>query len=72
MTTTELIALLKRVEHGASGRSREISLMLDDNFVSSPNIEIYSTGDGCAGAELCLEITANERRRVKPKNERHG
>lgn len=60
MTTTELIKLLRTVEHGASGRSREISFIVQDIesvFYSDPTIEINSTGDGCAGAELCLKLT---------------
>lgn len=56
MTTTELIDLLKKLEHGASGRSREISIIIQDRFISSPPIRFRSSGDGCAGAELCLEI----------------
>lgn len=56
MKTTELIELLKKVEFGASGRAREISFILDGNFIAEPNIKIYSSGDGCAGAELTLEI----------------
>jgi hypothetical protein len=60
MTTTELIKLLSRVEHGASGRPREISFRLKNCKkvnVFEPTIEIDSTGDGCAGAELTLRIT---------------
>lgn len=69
MTTTQLIELLKSVEFGASGRSREISFSIpfsieehadhepgDDIYVSSPNIKIYGIGDGTAGAELTLQL----------------
>lgn len=63
MTTTELIKLLQRVEHGASGRPREIRIyekapdeILEDIMVDSERLEILSTGDGIAGAELSLII----------------
>ena len=60
MNTTEMIELLKSVEKGASGRSREISFeippALKDAYIHEPDITIGSTGDGCAGAELCLRI----------------
>ena len=55
-TTTELIKLLKYVEFGASGRTRVISLRIGEEFISEPEITLCSTGDGCAGAEVCLEI----------------
>ena len=61
MTTTELIDVLQRLEKGASGRSREISFQLGKDikskFISSPNIEVDSTGDGVAGAQITLKIT---------------
>mgnify|MGYP000385942443 CR=1 FL=1 len=56
MTTTELIKLLQSVEFGASGRSREISFYVGEEFIFEPEIKISSTGDGCAGADLCLKI----------------
>ena len=61
MTTTELIELLKNVEKGASGRSREISFYCRDKygetiFISTPQISFSSSGDGVAGAELSLLI----------------
>lgn len=56
MTTTELINLLKSREFGASGRSREISFRIGKRYIFEPNITINSTGDGIAGAEICLEI----------------
>ena len=56
MTTTELIELLKSVEKGASGRSREISFTIGDEYIIEPNIKISSTGDVICGAELGLEI----------------
>lgn len=58
MTTTELIKLLQKVEFAASGRPRNITFwkngkkLIDDK----DNLIISSTGDGCAGAELSLEI----------------
>lgn len=61
MNTTELIELLKKVEKGASGRSREISFKIEKtrkSYIPEPNIEIYSTGDGISGAEVCFRITA--------------
>ena len=56
MTTTELIELLKKMEHGASGRAREISLAVGEKYISNANFKFYSSGDGCAGATLCLKI----------------
>lgn len=59
MNTTELIELLKKVEKGASGRSRDINLRVDGNFISNPDIEVSGTGDGVAGAMLYLNISSN-------------
>jgi len=58
MTTTELIELLKKDEKGgATGKSREISLIIPTiGLLVDPNIEVDSTGDGIAGAEICLLI----------------
>jgi hypothetical protein len=56
MTTTELIELLKKIEYGASGRPRVISLYVDEQFISEPNIKLSGTGDGVAGAEVILKI----------------
>jgi len=60
MTTTDLIDVLQRLEKGASGRSREISFYIgagcEAEFISIPNIEVDSTGDGIAGAELTLRV----------------
>lgn len=56
MTTTELIKLLQSIEKGASGRSREISFKIGDDFIFEPIIKISGTGDGCCGAEVNLEI----------------
>jgi hypothetical protein len=57
MTTTELIELLKSVEFGASGRAREISFRIShENYIFEPYIKIDCTGDGVAGAELCLRL----------------
>lgn len=64
MTTTALIELLKKVEKGASGRSREITIYTQTNSGKSKKavlrerdvLEISGTGDGCLGAELSLVI----------------
>jgi hypothetical protein len=63
MTTTELIELLQKTEKGASGRSREIRIYTEDEngdlislMQESDSIDILSTGDGCAGAEISLII----------------
>lgn len=56
VTTTELIELLKSVEFGASGRPRAIDLILNEEFINVHSISVNSTGDGIAGAELCLEV----------------
>jgi hypothetical protein len=64
MTTTELIKILQRVERGASGRSRVISLSIykdresedSDMYLPEPEFIINSTGDGVCGAELDLVI----------------
>ncbi len=66
MTTTELINLLQKVEKGASGRSREIRIYTKDKkgalkkvvIKETDKLEIVSTGDGIAGAELSLVINA--------------
>jgi hypothetical protein len=65
MTTTELINLLKKVEFGGSGRSREITIWTGEDYttaVLSENQElvISSTGDGICGAELDLHIRASD------------
>ena len=60
MTTTELINLLKSIEFGASGRSREISFEVGRKHIYEPNITISSTGDGMAGAEVCLKIVKED------------
>lgn len=60
MTTTDLIKLLQDHEKGASGRSREISMYVKGEnryFVSKPKIVLGSTGDGCLGAEICLDVS---------------
>ena len=59
MNTTELIELLKSVEFGARGRPREISISYnsEEKYFPAPDISISSTGDGVAGAEMCLELT---------------
>lgn len=76
MTTTELIEILKTVEKGASGRSREISIYkrnrkgeLELIISRNERFEILSTGDGCAGAELSLIIT-NTKKQQQSINEK--
>lgn len=56
MTTTDLIELLKKLEHGASGRPREISIYTPDGYYHLPDIKFSGSGDGVAGAELLLKI----------------
>ncbi len=63
MTTTELIELLQKLEKGASGESREITIYkeveageLVNLMKESDTIEFLSSGDGCSGAELSLLI----------------
>ena len=66
MTTTELIELLQKVEKGASGRSRNITIytknkkgVLKKAVLKEDDIlKIVSTGDGAAGAQLALVINA--------------
>ena len=63
MTTTELIELLKSIETGASGRSREISFEIKNtrkSYIHEHSIEVCGTGDGMCGAEVCLRITAEQ------------
>lgn len=58
MTTTELIRLLQSVEFAASGRPRKITFWKKGKILidEKENLIISSTGDGCAGAELSLDI----------------
>ena len=64
MTTTELIELLQKVEKGASGRSREISLYIgigcEAAFIPERDIFVDSTGDGIGGAEVALRVQEKE------------
>ena len=60
MTTTELVKLLQSIEKGASGRSREISFVINDEEIFEPYIKIIGTGDGIAGAEVTLRILEKE------------
>ena len=60
MTTTELIKLLQSIEKGASGRSREISFVINDEEIFEPDIKIVGTGDGIAGAEVTLRLLVKE------------
>lgn len=54
MTTTKMIEFLKKYEFGASGRPRVISLSVNGCFMPEPDISLNSTGDGIAGAEICI------------------
>jgi hypothetical protein len=61
MTTTQLIEVLKKIEFGASGRAREISIRIPRKngkhlWISESDIKVTGTGDGIAGAEVTLEI----------------
>lgn len=67
MTTTELIQLLQKVEKGASGRSREITIYTQTKkgalkkavLREVDKLEIVGTGDGVAGAEISLAIVVS-------------
>jgi hypothetical protein len=59
VVTTDLINLLTTLEFGASGRPREVSIQIGDKWISEPKIQYHSSGDGCCGAELTLEIVEN-------------
>ena len=63
MTTTELIKLLQAHEFGASGRSREITIYRDTKKVLSEveDLKFSSSGDGCAGSELELQVVPREK-----------
>lgn len=57
MTTSELIELLKKYEHGgASGRPREVMFCVGEQIYST-DIKDISTGDGLI-TELFLDIDA--------------
>lgn len=58
MTTTELIKLLQDNEFGTSGRPRGITIYrFTDMFLSeAEDLKVCSSGDGCAGAELGLQV----------------
>ena len=60
MNTTELIELLQEHEFGASGRPREISFATLGGYHAEPDISLNSTGDGIAGAEICLSLTSGK------------
>lgn len=65
MTTTELIKLLQRYEHGgATGRPRRISFVTEKGYLSEPDITVDSTGDGLI-TEICLRLEGE----VKPPME---
>ena len=59
MTTTELIKILKKYEHGgATGQSREISFEIPAfGFLAEPEITVNSTGVGIVGAQITLLLS---------------
>lgn len=60
MTTTELIELLKKNEHGAiTGKSREINISFNGEFIPNATIEITGTSDGICGADIDIDISFN-------------
>lgn len=66
MTTTELIELLKKNEHGgASGKSREVMFDIDDEIIHTENIQVVGTGDGLF-AELFLSLPDAKKKIAAP------
>ena len=64
MNTTELIQLLRENEFGgASGRPRKVSVTVNGRYIPEPEIFVDSTGDGIAGAEICLGIHRGAKQR---------
>lgn len=64
MTTTELIALLKKNEFGgATGRPREISFRFRDMMIADPDIEVVGTGDGLI-TDIELELVQEDDSRI--------
>ena len=64
MTTTELIALLKKNElGGATGRPREISFRFRDMMIADPDIEVVGTGDGLI-TDIELELVQEDDSRI--------
>lgn len=61
MRTTNLIKLLQSLEYGDSGRSREISFQIGNDYIREPDIKFSSSRDGICGAELCLEIERKDK-----------
>lgn len=60
MTTTELIKLLKKYEHGgAIGRPREVMFEISDKIICTDGIEVIGTGDGLL-TELFLSLPEAE------------
>ena len=60
MTTTELIALLKENERGASGKTRNVNLSIPGyGFLVEPNFTVNSTDDGLYTA-ICFDVKAKE------------
>ena len=64
MTTTKLIALLKKNEFGgATGRPREISFRFRDMLIADPDIEVVGTGDGLI-TDIELELVQEDNSRI--------
>ena len=64
MTTTELIALLKKNEFGGiTGRPREISFRFRDMMIADPDIEVVGTGDGLI-TDIELELVQEDDSRI--------
>lgn len=58
MTTTELIALLKENERGASGKPRNVNLRIPGyGFIAEQNFTVNSTDDGMYTA-ICFDVEA--------------
>lgn len=60
MTTTELIDLLKKYEHGgATGRPREITLTVNGAFMPHPHFYVDSTDDGLLYTGICIGVSGD-------------
>lgn len=57
MTTTELIDLLKKYEHGeASGRPRKITLVVNGKFIPYPHFFYVDSTDSGMYTGICIGI----------------
>lgn len=72
MTTTELIELLTKYEHGgATGRPRKVYFEIGNEIIDTDGIEVTGAGDGLV-TELYLSLPDAERiwnRRYKEDEE---